>query len=37
MESYKEQPFKKYISFKRLRLVAGNNRSFNKQPSKKQI
>ena len=28
MESYKEQPYKKYISFKRLRLVAGNNRSF---------
>ena len=37
MESYKTQPFKKYVSLKILRLVASNKRSFKKQPSKKQL
>ena len=37
MESYKKQPFKDYISIKKLRLVTSNKRSFKKQPSKNQI
>ena len=37
MENYKEQPFKKYTSLKKMRLVARNKRSYKKQPSKKQI
>ena len=37
MESYKEQSYKKYISLKKLRLVARNKQSFKKQPSKKQF
>ena len=34
---YREQPFNKYISFKKMRSVASNKRAFKKQPSKKQI
>ena len=37
MEKYERQPFKKYISLRKLRLVASNKRSFKKQPSKRQI
>ena len=37
MESYKEQPYKKYISLKELRLVPRNKQSFKKQPSKKRF
>ena len=33
---FKKQPFKKYVSLNKLRLVASNKRSFKKQPSKKQ-
>ena len=34
MESYKKQSQKKYISLRKLRLVANSKRSFKKQPSK---
>ena len=37
MEKYEGQPFKKYISLRKLRLIASNKRSFKKQPSKRQI
>ena len=37
MEIYKKQSYKKYISWKRLRLVASNKRPWKKQPSKNQI
>ena len=36
-EIYKEQPFKRYISLKKMRLVASNKQTFKKQPFKKQI